>query len=123
MIVRMSKIYVVVASLRTQFGADGIGDGGGVVVHVGFGFGFDHDAGEGFGAGVADDDAAGFGEVALGGGDGLGDRGDLVERGLGADGYVDDGLRKGLEVGGEFGEGEAAAVDDVEDEERREEAV
>src|SRR6185437_11044746 len=40
-----------------------------------------------------------------------------------ADGHVDDGLREGLEVGGEFGERDAAAVDDVEDEERGEEAV
>ena len=47
---------------RAEFGADGVGDGVGVVVHEGFGFGFDHDAGEGFGAGVADDDAAGVGE-------------------------------------------------------------
>jgi hypothetical protein len=53
----------------------------GVVAHEGFGFGFDHDAGEGFGAGVADDDAAGVGEVGFGGGDGGGDGGDGVERG------------------------------------------
>ena len=53
-----------------EFGADGVGDGVGVVAHEGFGFGFDHDAGEGFGAAVTDDDAAGVGEFCLGGGDG-----------------------------------------------------
>ena len=106
-----------------EFGADGVGDGVGVVVHEGFGFGFDHDAGEGFGAGVADDDAAGVGEGEFGGGDGGGYGGDLVERALFADVDVDDGLREGFEVGGEFGEGLAAAMHDVEEQERGEEAV
>ena len=101
--------------LDAEFGADGVGDGVGVVAHEGFGFGFDHDAGEGFGAGVADDDAAGVGEGLLGGGDGGGDGGDLVEGALFADFDVDDDLGEGLEVGDQFGEGFAGAVDDVEE--------
>src|ERR1035437_6660253 len=110
-------------SLCAEFGADGVGYGGGVVVHEGFGFGFDHDAGEGFGTGVADDYAAGVGEGEFCGGDGGGDGGDLVERTLFADVHVDDDLREGLEVGGELGEGLAAAVDDVEQQECGEQAV
>src|ERR1035441_3335887 len=50
------------------------------------------------------------------GGDGGGDGGDLVERALLADMHVDDGLREGLEVGGELAEGAAGAVDDVQQE-------
>jgi hypothetical protein len=42
---------------------------------------------------------------------------------LGADVHVDDDLGEGLEVGGELGEGLAAAVDDVEQQERGEQAV
>jgi hypothetical protein len=63
--------------LDAKLGANGSGDGGGVVVHEGFGFGLDHDAGEGLSAGVADDDAAGVGEREFGGGDGPGNGGDL----------------------------------------------
>ena len=63
--------------LDAKLGADGSGDGGGVVVHEGLGFGLDHDAGEGLSAGVADDDAAGVGEREFGGGDGPGNGGDL----------------------------------------------
>jgi hypothetical protein len=48
-------------ALNAEFGADGVGDGVGVVAHEGFGFSFDHDAGEGLGAAVANDDAAGIG--------------------------------------------------------------
>ena len=51
----------VVTSFRqseSEFGADGVGDGVGVVAHEGLGFGLDHNASEGFGTGVADDDAA-----------------------------------------------------------------
>ena len=55
--------------------------------------------------------------------DGGGDGGDLVEGAFFADFDVDDDLGEGLEVGDEFGEGFAGAVDDVEDEERGEEAV
>jgi hypothetical protein len=108
---------------RAEFGADGVGYGVGVVAHEGFGFGFDHDAGEGFGAGVADDYAAGVAEGGFCGGDGGADGGDLVEGALFADVDVDDDLGEGFEVGGELGEGLAAAVDDVEEEERGEDAV
>ena len=50
-------------ALYAEFGADGGGDGLGVVAHERLGFGLDHDAGESFGAGVADDDAAGVGKL------------------------------------------------------------
>lgn len=95
----------------------------GVVVH-GFGaFGFDHDAGEGFGAGVADDYAAGGGQVGFGGGDGGDDGGEGVEGELLADLYVEDDLRVVGEVGDELAEGLAAAVDQIKDKKRGEEAV
>ncbi len=61
--------------------------------------------------------------ACFGGGDGGGDGGDGFERLLFADLDVDDDLGEGLEVGGEFGEGLAGAVDDVEDEEGGEQAV
>ena len=87
------------------------------MVH-GFGaFGFDHYAGEGFGAGVADDDAAGGGEVGFGGGDGGDDGREGVEGELFADLYVEDDLRVVGQVGDELAEGFVAAVDEVEDQE------
>ena len=70
-----------------------------MVAHEGFGFGFDHYAAEGFGAGVADDYAAGVVEGLLGGEDGGGDGGDLIEGAFFADFDVDDDLGEGLEVG------------------------
>ena len=100
--------------LNAEFGADGVGDGVGVVGHGGVVFGFDHDAGEGFGAAVTDDDATGSGEGLFGGGDGFGYGRNGIERLLLADFDVDDDLGKGLQVGGEFGEGFASAVHDVE---------
>ena len=45
--------------LAPQFGADGFGDGFGVMAHGGLALGFNHDAGEGFGAAVTDNYAAG----------------------------------------------------------------
>jgi hypothetical protein len=86
-------------ALDAEFRADGVGDGGGVVVHGFGGFGFDHYAGEGFGAGVADDYAAGGGEVGFGGGDGGGDGGEGVEGEFFADLYVEDDLGVVSEVG------------------------
>ena len=59
---------------------------------VGVVFGLDHDAGELLGAGVAEDDAAVFTECGLGFGEGTGDGGERLERGLGFYFYVDDGL-------------------------------
>jgi hypothetical protein len=60
---------------------------------VGIVFGLDHDAGERLRAGVAEDDAAVVAQGGLGFGQGAGDFGKGIERGLGADFYVDDGLR------------------------------
>jgi len=93
------------------------------MVH-GFGaFGFDHYAGEGFGAGVADDYAAGGGEVGFGGGDGGYDGGEGVEGEFFADLYVEDDLRVVGQVGDELAEGFVAAVHEIQDEERGEETV
>ena len=103
--------------------ADRLCDGLGVAGHAGVVFGLDHDAGQGFGARVANDDAAGAGKILLGGGDGLGYGRDLVERLLLTHCYVDDDLREGDEVGGELGERLAGAVDDVEDEQRGQQAI
>ena len=94
-----------------------------MAVH-GFGaFGFDHYSGQGFGAGVADDYAAGGGEVGFGGGDGGYDGGEGVEGELFADLYVEDDLGVVGEVGDELAEGLVAAVDEVKNKQRGEEAV
>ena len=112
------------ARLDAEFGADGGGDGVGVVAHAGLGFGLDHDAGEGLGAGVADDDAAGVGELRLR------RRGWRRRRwGLRRAGFFSRTLTltmtwgKTLRSASEFVEGAAGAVDDVEDDEGGEEAV
>ena len=84
-----------------------------MVTHEGFGFGFDHYSAEGFGAGVADDDAAGGGEVGFGGGDGGDDGGEGVEGKLFTDLYVEDDLRVVGQVGDELAKGLVAAVDEV----------
>ncbi len=63
------------------------------------------------------------GEVGFGGGDGGDDGGEGVERELFADLYVDDDLGEVGEVGDELAEGLAAAVDEVEDKQRGEQAV
>ena len=118
-----SGLHASIEVLDAEFGADGVGDGVGVVVHGGFGFGFDHDAGQGFGAAVADDDAAGVGKLVFGGGDGGGDGGDRFERALLADLDVDDDLGEDLEVGGELVDGFAGAGDEIEDDEGGEQAV
>jgi hypothetical protein len=52
--------------LRTDGGAEGVGEGLAEALDVGFVFGFDHDAGELLGAGVAKDDPAIIAKCGLG---------------------------------------------------------
>ena len=59
----------------------------------------------------------------FGGADGGDDGGNRVERLFLADFYVDDDLREDFEVGGELVDGFAGAGDEIEDDERGEQAV
>ena len=69
---------------------------------VGVMLGFDHNAGEGLGAGVTQDDASVLAKGGFSLGEGLGDLWDGLQRRLGTDFHVDDGLGVVLEADDEM---------------------
>ncbi len=73
----------------------------GKTLDVGIVFGFDHDAGELFGAGIAENDAAIFAQGGVGVGKGFNDLWKRIERRLGLNLHVDDGLGIVLKAGNE----------------------
>ena len=90
---------------KTASGADGgaecRGDGLGKAFDVGVMFGFDHDSRKLFRAGIAQYDAAVFAESGIGFAERADDFWERIERRLGFDLHVDDGLRIVLETGNE----------------------